>query len=320
MVDARNVCSATAVLGARVRGARMQRNVSVRALARMLDVSPATISQIENGHTELSVSRLSRIADALGTTASDILNSSMDSGTSPPASGSAPPEKTDPDLPDVHCPCEPVAPQFSHWRNYKPLDFDSVLRAALHEILDVGYHGATMRSIAARSGLSVSGIYHHYTSKQHMLVTILERTMTEFLARARAARREGRGPVQRFSLLIEHLVLFHTHRRELGFVRASEIRSLDELNRRAIADMQTTQQRMLDEEVQDAVRLGYFRHDHPHEAVHAAVSMCTALANWWQPGGRVSPEKTAEQYVGFALALMRENSMPPVPGSGLSDS
>lgn len=40
----------------------------------MLDVSPATLSQIENGRTGLTVHRLSRIADALDLTPADILD------------------------------------------------------------------------------------------------------------------------------------------------------------------------------------------------------------------------------------------------------
>jgi AcrR family transcriptional regulator len=198
----------------------------------------------------------------------------------------------------------------SEWRTYAPLDFDAVLRAALEEFLEIGYHGATMRGIASRCGLSVPGLYHHYASKQHMLLEILDLTMTELLERAGAARAQGRDPVERFSLLVEHLALFHTHRRELGFVGASEMRSLDTENRVKIAEMRNTQQRLVDEEVRGAVRDGHFRDDHPYEASRAVVTMCTALPNWWRPGGRLSPEQVAAQYVGFALDLMRYTPDP----------
>lgn len=310
-----NTHSAAGLLGAQVRAARVRRNVSGRELARALEVSPATISQIENGRTGLSAARLSRIAEVLGTTVSEILD--IAAHTYELGQSGKPP------LTETHRPAEiartsePVSldPQISDWRVYGPVDFDPVLRAALDEIVDIGYHGATVRSIAARCGFSVSGIYHYYTSKQQMLVSILEWTMTELLARARAARAEGRTAVDRFRNLIEHLALYHTYRRELSFVGVSEMRSLDEPSRRHVAEMRTVQQRMVDEEVEAAVRLEHFRKDHPHEAARAAVTMCTALANWWRPGGRFSPEETAEQYVEFALAMMRENGTLPLPGS-----
>ena len=289
------------MLGAQVRAARMAKGISLRGLARALQVSPATLSQVENGRTKLSVSRLSGIADALELTIAQILDMTVRPDSPRSASpGPAPGAR------------EPAGPVMAHWRSYGPLDFDPVLRAALDEFLEIGYHGATVRGIAARCGLSVSGIYHYYTSKQQMLATILDLTMAELLMRARAAQAEGRDPVERFSLLIEHLALFHTHRRELGFVGASEMRSLEPANRARIADLRMAQQRMVDREVEDAVRQGRFRTDHPHEAARAVVTMCTALPTWWRPDGPLTAEQIAERYVDFSLDLMLTRGASPV--------
>ncbi|WP_300017431.1 helix-turn-helix domain-containing protein [Pseudonocardia sp.] len=274
--------------GAQVRAARTARGMSLRTLARILGVSPATLSQVENGRTGLSVARLTRIAEALDTTVPQILDV-----VAGPAAHPDPPVR----------PPEPPAPA-GDWREYGPLGFEPVLRAALDEFLAIGYHGATVRGIATRAGLSVPGIYHYYTSKQQLLVTILDLTMTDLLARSRAALAQGRDPAERFCLLVEHLVLFHTHRRELGFVGATEMRSLAPANRQRIAEVRTVQQRMVDREVEDAVREGRFRADHPHEAARAVVTMCTALPTWWRPDGALAPEQVARQYVGFALEVM----------------
>ncbi|HEV7826461.1 MAG TPA: TetR family transcriptional regulator [Mycobacteriales bacterium] len=282
-------------LGAQVRAARISQKISLRALARAVEVSPATLSQIENGKTGLSVVRLGHIAEALHLTMPQILDVGV-GPHGPDAPARVPPPAAPPPAGE--------ADRFE-WRTYAPLGFDPVLRAALEEFLEIGYHGATMRGIASRCGLSVPGLYHHHASKQHMLVEILDLTMAELLQRARAARAQGRTPVERFSLLVEHLALFHTHRRELGFVGASEMRSLDAENRSKIAEMRNTQQRLVDDEVQAAVREGHFRGDHPSEASRAVVTMCTALPNWWRPDGGLSPEQVAAQYVGFALDLMR---------------
>ena len=208
--------------------------MSLRGLARVLEVSPVTLSPIDNGRTGLTVGRLSRIVDALGPQRAQIL----DIVVTPAATPNQKPPAAAPRLP------APAA----HWREFGPLEFDPVLSAALEEFLAIGYHGATVRGIAARSGLSVSGIYHYYTSKQQMLVALMDFTMTDLLTLARAARAEGRDPVERFSLLVEHLAPYHTHRRELGFVGASEMRSFEPENRQKIAELRTAQQRMVDHE------------------------------------------------------------------------
>ncbi|MCW2534801.1 MAG: Transcriptional regulator, TetR family [Modestobacter sp.] len=292
--------STESMLGAQVRAARAARGVTLRGLAKTLDLSPATLSQIENGHTSLSVSRLSRIADALGLSVLQILDTVVEPAATPGQVPRAATEIVKDDAPSAQ----------THWREYGPLGFDPVLQAALDEFLEIGYHGATVRGIAARCGLSVSGIYHYYVSKQQMLVRILDLTMADLTRRSHAARAEGRNPVERFSLLIENLALFHTHRRELGFVGASEMRGLDDDNRHQIADMRTAQQRLVDDEVEQAVQGGRFRADRPHEAARAVVSMCTALPTWWHRGGPFGPEQIAEQYVRFALDLMRAGAVP----------
>jgi AcrR family transcriptional regulator len=85
----------------------------------------------------------------------------------------------------------------------------------------IGYHGATIREIAARAGLSVSGIHHYYTSKQHMLLRLPEYTMDDLLRAPGDARDEGRDPVEQFSSLVARLAVFHTHRADLGLVGAA---------------------------------------------------------------------------------------------------
>ena len=285
----------SAVAGAQVRSVRGSKGVSLRGLARAIGVSPATMTQIERGRTGLTVARLQRIAEAIGVPVREILEtdptvrSDADDGPEPLTPVLLTPSRTTP---------------ASDWRLYEPLAFDLVLHAALEEFVDVGYHGATVRGIASRAGLSVSGIYHYYPSKQHMLVAILDYTMADLLRRARGAQAEGRDPVERFSLQIEHLVLFHTHRAELGFVGAAEKRSLEPENALRIGALRTQQQRLVDTEVEDAVRLGHFRSDSPRERARAIVTMCTALPTWWRPEGPCSPGDMAAQYVAFAQDLM----------------
>ncbi|MBA8826384.1 AcrR family transcriptional regulator/DNA-binding transcriptional regulator YdaS (Cro superfamily) [Saccharopolyspora lacisalsi] len=287
------------ISGTQVRRARLSHGSSLRRLATAVGVSPATLSQVENGRTRLSVGRLGRIAEALETTPQQIL--------ALPPEAESPPEASSARGPRRKHRGERTAPE-RNWRHYPPLEFSPVLAAALAEFLRAGYHGTSVRDIARRSGLSVSGLYHHYVSKQDMLRTVLELTMNELLLRSREARAQGSGPVERFALLVECLALFHTHRHELGFVGASEMRSLEADNRVSIAAMRNAQQCMVDEEVEAAVEQGLFHNSSPHEASRAVVTMCTALPQWFRLDGPLSPERIAECYVEFALDLMRYRS------------
>jgi AcrR family transcriptional regulator len=290
-----------AAVGQQIRAARTAQRMSLRELARRLGVSPATVSAIETGATRISVPRLQAVADILEMPVGDVL--AIDPEGERPDRW----ETRDQRAPRVAPKTEPelVKDEWSDWRIYRPLAYDLVLTAALEEMLELGYHGATVRGIAARCGLSVPGIYHYYPSKQQMLYRILHLTMAELLARAEGARRSGEDPVQRFSNLIEHLALFHTRRRELGFIGAREMESLAPDNRSTIARMRISQQRMVDREVAAAVERGEFQPFDPHSAARAVVTMCTALPTWWRPSGPASAEEIAAQYVRFGLDVMR---------------
>ncbi len=275
--------------------------MTLRQLAGLLGVSPATLSAIENGHTGISSVRLAQAASALGAPVEDLFSGQ------PAASRPARPGRAAPAASSRTAVPEAVGDDGTalDWRAYPPLDLDPPLAAALSAFLEFGYHGATMRHIAQRAGLSVPGVYHYHASKQEMLVAILDLTMDDLLSRSLAARAEGRDAVERFSLLVECLALFHTHRRELGFVGASEMRSLEPASRERIADARRRQQRLVDEEVEQAASEGSFSTRRPHEAARAVVTMCTALPQWFSDHGPAPAEEVAEQYVQFALDLVR---------------
>lgn len=271
---------ADARLGHRVREVRTGRGVGLRELAGRLQISPATLSAVEHGHTSLSALRLARIAALLEVPVSQLL------------------------VPDA--PVRALLPEGQAWRDYPTLELDPPLSGALAAFLELGYAGASMRDVGRHAGLSVPGIYHHYSSKHDLLVVLLELTMADLLARSRAARAEGDDdPVTRFRLLVECLALFHTHRRDLGFIGASEMRSLQPAARERITRARREQQAMVDEQVLGGCRSGAFGTDRPAEAARAVVTMCTALSQWFSPTGPATAEQVAEQYVEFALGVVR---------------
>ncbi len=272
---------------------RQGRGQTLRDLALLVGVSPATLSGIETGKTGVSSERLTRVARALDVPVERLLAPHGAAGHGPAVRRST--ETTA----DVAFPT-PV-----DWRAFPPLSLDAALTGALSSFLEFGYHGASMRTIAERAGLSVPGLYHHYPSKQEMLVALLDLTMHDLRVRTEAARAQGRDAVERFALVVECLALFHTHRRELGFVGASEMRSLEPGERARVTALRVQEQRVVDDAVEDGVREGAFTTPVPHEAARAVVTLCTALPQWFRPDGSASAEQVAQDYVAFALDLVR---------------
>ena len=63
-------------IGPRIRDERERRSVTIRALARVIGVSPSLISQIETGKSQPSVSTLYSITSALGLSLEDLFDAS----------------------------------------------------------------------------------------------------------------------------------------------------------------------------------------------------------------------------------------------------
>ena len=279
--DEREVDGDRELLGGRLRAARRAAGLTLREVAESAGVSVGTWSAVENGRTRITEDRLDAAARLF---------------------------RTDPA--SLRGPAAPVSPA-GGWRDFPPLRLDPPLAGALAAFVELGYHGATVRDVAQRAGLSVAGVYHHWPTKQHLLVALLDLTMGDLGARCRAARAEGDGPVERFTRLVECLALFHTHRRGLGFIGASEMRSLEEPHRARIVAARRDVQRMVDDEVAEGRRRGLMRTPLPREAARAIVTMCTALPQWWSPAGEFPPEAVARQYVEFALDVVRAAGPPP---------
>lgn len=191
------------------------------------------------------------------------------------------------------------------WRVYEEAVLPAPLAAALAAFVEQGYHGTSVRDIASRAGLSVPGLYHHYPSKQALLMGLMTTAMDELLERSTAAAREAGGaPRYRFDAVVESLLLFHMHRRDHAFLGSTEIRSLEPANRDYVVGRRDDQQRMLDEIVRAGIDTGDFDLDDPADASRAVTTMCVGVAGWYRPDGPLEPDELVRVYLGIARRIV----------------
>lgn len=262
--------------GAAVRAARKQAGVTLRRLAADIGVSVGTMSAIENGKVGLTVERLQQIARSL-----DV----------PPGRLLAPP-------------AEPVAaapPGTGDWRYFGPLDLDPVLRSAIEVFDELGYHGATMRLIAAGADISVAGIYHHYPSKQRILVALLD-LAHEDLDRRLTEAGEDPDPLTAFSQMVEAFTLFHIERRRLASIMVTEMRRVEEPDRSRLTASTAGWQDRLTAAARRAAGVEVSGSDGFEVATAAIIGMCLAVP-YWTPADS-DGRSLARQYAGLALGMI----------------
>ncbi|WP_338751830.1 TetR/AcrR family transcriptional regulator [Janibacter alittae] len=188
------------------------------------------------------------------------------------------------------------------WRDYSRDDLPPMLGVALTCFTQQGYHGTTIRQIAARAGLSVPGLYHHYPSKHALLVAVMSHAMSDLWPRSQGAVAEaGPSVARQFGLLIECLVLFHAHRKNLAFIASSELRSLEPAAHAEQIAARDRQHRLMDSIVEQGVETGIFSTPYPKDVSTAVITMCTGIAQWYQPDGPLTAEQLAERYRDIAF-------------------
>lgn len=181
-----------------------------------------------------------------------------------------------------------------------------VLASALTAFAEQGYHGTSIRDIAAGAGLSVPGLYHHYRSKQDVLMALMIAVMDDLLGRTRAALASAgeATPTARFDAVVEALLRFHLERQSEAFVASSEIRSLDEENRTRYVALRDEQQQMITDVVGEAVAVGAFDVPHVEDASRAVATLCIGVAGWYRPDGPLSQDELVERHLVLARRLV----------------
>ncbi|MGH3757571.1 TetR/AcrR family transcriptional regulator [Actinophytocola sp.] len=187
------------------------------------------------------------------------------------------------------------------WREVQPTEHAPILAGARQVFHEKGYHGASVRDIAARAGVTVPALYYHYKNKQAMLVAVLELNMVAVLARVeRALDDAGDRPEKRMAHLVEAIVLHLT--REVGAMALDrEMRYLEPENRKHYVAMRKRLEVLLVEIIDKGTAEGVF---HPVDSVDTAralLGMCQAITTWFDPHGPSSPEDMARQYAKIAL-------------------
>lgn len=260
-----------------IRPARELAGISLRELARRIGVSVGTMSAIETGKTPASAERLESIVAELGTTV-ELLSSTG------PAD-------------------EPREVAEFDWRVYPDTHLDPVLDAAIACFVRTGYHGATMRTIAAEAGISVPGVYHHYASKQSLLVAGFDLAIAELSAHLHPARDEGTDPVARLDNLCQALVLFATVRRSLARIMVNEARNIDAPDAARIDAFTHDLLTLLHNEIRAGVRTGALTTDDSAAAARAILSLSLSVCQWDSPAD--DPAAVAAQYARFAINIAR---------------
>lgn len=200
-------------------------------------------------------------------------------------------------------PSDPVAAEAatSDWRRLEPLELTPILSAALDTFYECGFHGASVREVARRVGVTVPALYYHHENKEGLLIALLELGTGNVLARAHAADADGgQDPVQRLANVIEAIVLRMTTRARLAAIE-TEARYLSPQNQERNRTVRKGVEKVVLGIVEDGSASGVFEVEDPAETTRALLGMCQSIPRWYHAEGTLTPAEVARKYVAIAL-------------------
>ena len=182
---------------------------------------------------------------------------------------------------------------------------EGILEASVAEFFEKGYGGTTVRMIAARAGVTVAALYHHFASKHEVLLTVMRQVMGDLLEGSAKAIAEADGDAtRRFSAFVANHVSYHIGHLRFGFVANSELRSLEAGSREEIVALRDEYEQRLVGVIAEGGASGEFRIHDAKLAARAVIAMCTAVSNWFDPRGPMTAEEVKAEVGLLALNLV----------------
>ncbi len=149
-----------------------------------------------------------------------------------------------------------------------------ILRSAVGIFAEKGYHHASVRDVAAATGVSPAGLYYYFRSKEELLFLILEHALSTLLRQVEEEARRIRDPEPRIAAIIQaHLAFFREHPPEMRVL----VRDWDALTgelRGRVVRLQTRYTGLVLRTLKE------LRPDAPRTARKAATMALFGMVNW----------------------------------------
>lgn len=179
---------------------------------------------------------------------------------------------------------------------------DKVYEIAAEVFHRQGYDNTSMNDIAEAVGLTKAGLYHHVSSKEQLLSTILEDGMDLTETYVVEPLKVIRDPVARLRKLIElHLKLLLEGRKLAVTGLLHECQGLAAEDETRINRRKKQYVRLVSELIRDVVETCGGRSLNPKVAALALLGMLNWTYQWYKPTGSVSPDEVVEEFQNLFL-------------------
>jgi AcrR family transcriptional regulator len=180
-----------------------------------------------------------------------------------------------------------------------------ILLAGLGLFAEHGYHGTSIRDIAAEAAVQPASLYAHFPSKEAILAELVLGGHEEHHTRlATALLESGADPRDRLAALVRAHVQAHTDYPMLAVVANNEMHALSPAAAAPADAVRRRSEALLMEVLAMGRQQGAFDLIHIEATAAAIGGMGIRVANWYPaPEAGLNPAQLAEVYASLALRM-----------------
>jgi AcrR family transcriptional regulator len=175
---------------------------------------------------------------------------------------------------------------------------EEIIRVAARLFATKGYHATTLTEIAKELGFTKPALYYHVRDKEDILREIVNQIM-EPMETASKVGRSSLSPREKIKEIVKILVKFGAERKETTLIAFEEVKILPKRTRDAIRRRQKEVEQSLQEVLSEGVDKGDFEVSDVKVASFAILGATNWVYRWYQPRGKLTPERIAEQFINF---------------------
>ncbi len=178
---------------------------------------------------------------------------------------------------------------------------DEILEAAANIFGQKGYHAASMQDIAHAVNLQKASLYHHISSKQEILVELLDYALDLLISRQEEIVKKSLSPEEKLRQSMLTYLRSLAEKRDLSAVLLFEHRSLETELRERHLPRRDRFESLWRDMIQEGIDAGVFA---PGDAGLYAKSLLGVMnwtIMWYRPEGPLSIEEIAEYFAEFFL-------------------
>jgi len=178
---------------------------------------------------------------------------------------------------------------------------DDILEAAARIISQKGFEAASMQDIAESVNLQKASLYHHFTSKQEILLALLDQALDLLTIRMERVVAQPLSPdVKLRQAMVSYLETLATNR-EISAVLLLEHRSLQPEFRSRHIPRRDRYEYLWRNLIQEGIDAGLFTCIDTALAGRALLGVLSWTITWYHPDGQLSPDDIADRFADLFL-------------------